>query len=191
MTATLTSTRRRLVPVVALATAMLLAAGCTPSDDGDDDATTETESSSDADEGADSADAEGDDPVVTAADVDPCGLLSADDVAGATGAEAEDGRGGTPASGEGALCEWTTDASEVSFVQLLVSDATAADVRAELDASLAEIAEDLQIDGAEDGYTLPGTAAAQIDEAYLEVSVVPEADGAAEELLRAAVAGLG
>lgn len=166
-----------------LLTSAVVLAGCTG--DSQSDPTSGTGSPSESQTGSPDADAEG------AAAIDACSLLTVEQVADATGSDAEPGRSGSPSAGTGSLCEWTTSVDEVSFVQLAVLDSTAQDSRAELEEFLGQEAEDADIDAALDGFVVSGIAGAQSGALYLEVSLVPEDNDAAVALVEQASSRLG
>lgn len=120
--------------------------------------------------------------------VDACSLLTAEQVAAATGASAEEGEFNAALSnGQQSVCEWQTDASAVAFVQVVVSQSNATAERATAEEVLG-VAADTDVPGATDGYVVDGLVGAQAGPHFVQVTVIPADDDAAVELAGLAVA---
>jgi hypothetical protein len=167
----------------------LALAGCGGSDDPEpavgDSATQDQPTASDTDSDADT---EADTTAGFA--VDACSLLTADEVAAATGANAEQGEPNVDLSSEAqSICEWVTDASGVAFVQVVVSDSDAQTERQIAEDFLGP-AQDADVPGTSNAYVTAGLAGAQDGPYFVQVTVVPDDDDAAVQLLGLAAAAL-
>jgi hypothetical protein len=140
----------------------------------------------------------GDDSPATEADsdvafgVDPCTLLTTDQVAAATGATAQDGELAVDQSDENqAVCIWNTDAGTVAFVQVFLNESSSAGQRATAEEALGVPAEDVEIPGATEAYAFGGLVGAQVGEYFVQVTVIPDDPEAGVTLAGQAVATLG
>lgn len=123
--------------------------------------------------------------------VDSCSLLTADAVAAATGANAEEGVFNADLSSAGqSICEWITDASGVAFVQVVVNESSAATQRDSAEEFLGD-AQDVDIPGATDAYLIEGLVGAQVGPYFVQVTVVPSDDAAAQALAAQAAGAIG
>jgi hypothetical protein len=175
-----TSTTARLAAAAAVATASLAVAGCGGSDvpEPAEDVTATQEQASPAE------------PEAGAFAVDACSLLTAEQVSAATAATSQEGQVNADMSSDRqSICEWDTDASEVAFVQVVVSDSTASTERAIAEEVLGP-ARAADVPGTEDAYVMSGLAGAQDGQYFVQVTVVPDDDDAALQLLGLAAAAL-
>lgn len=190
------------VPVVLVAAALALT-GCgeseeptpTPEVEATAESAPESAGETETDELEDTqgeeTEAEREDAAGGAFDVDACSLLTADQVAAATGANAEEGAVNADLSSDlQSICEWVTDASGVAFVQVVVGESSATTQRESAEEFLGT-AEDVEVAGASDAYLIEGIVGAQVGPYFLQVSVVPADDDAAVELAEQAAAALG
>jgi hypothetical protein len=123
--------------------------------------------------------------------IDACTLLSAERVAAATGSDAKDGAlNADLSSADQSICEWSTDAAPVAFVQVFVDESSAVSQRETTQAVLGA-AQDVEVAGGADGYVIDGLVGVQVGPYFVQVNVIPADDAAALVLAEQVVAALG